>query len=62
MVNYRVSRGIFPSLKWNGWGMLHVWGRGESYTGFWLGNLKEGDNLGDPGINRKMILRRIFRK
>jgi len=28
-----------------------VWGRGEAYTGFWLGNLRETDHLGDPGID-----------
>jgi hypothetical protein len=37
-------------------------GRGEAYTGFWLGKLKEGDNLGDRGIDGRIILRRIFRK
>jgi hypothetical protein len=28
----------------------------------WLGNLKERDLLGDPGIDGKKILRWIFRK
>jgi hypothetical protein len=27
-----------------------------------LGNLRERDHWGDPGIDRKIILRRIFRK
>ena len=26
-------------------------GRGEAYTGFWWGNLKERDNLGEPGVD-----------
>jgi len=47
-------------MEWVGH-VAHM-GRGEAYTGFWLGNLKEGDNLGDPDIDRRMILRRIFRK
>jgi len=36
--------------------------RGEEYTGFWWGNLRERDNLGEPDLNGKLILRRIFRK
>jgi hypothetical protein len=31
-------------------------------TGFWSGNLRERDHLGDPGIDERIILRRIFRK
>ena len=33
---------------------------GEAYTGFWRGNLKERDNLGDPSVDG-IILRWIFR-
>jgi hypothetical protein len=32
-------------------------GRGELYTGFWWGNLRERENLGDPGIDWRIILR-----
>jgi len=47
-------------MRWAG----HVarMGRGEAYTGFWWGNLKERDHLGDPGIDGRIILRWIFRK
>jgi len=38
-----------------------VWGRGEAYTGFWWGNLKERDDLGDPCVDGRIILRWIFR-
>jgi len=36
--------------------------RGEVCTGFWWGNLKERDRLGDPGVGGRIILRLIFRK
>jgi hypothetical protein len=37
-------------------------GKGEACTGFWWGNMRERDQWGDPGINGRIILRRIFRK
>jgi hypothetical protein len=36
--------------------------RGEAYTGFWWGNLRERDHMGDPGVDGKIILSRIFWK
>ena len=37
-------------------------GRGEAYTGFWWGNLRERDRLEDSGIDGRIILRWIFRR
>ena len=37
------------------------WGGEEVYTGFWWGNLRERDNLEDPGVGERIILRWIFR-
>jgi hypothetical protein len=31
-------------------------------TGFWWGNLREKDHWGDPDVDGRTILRRIFRK
>ena len=45
-------------MRWAG----HVAHTGEAYTGFWWGNLKEREHLGDPGIGGRKILRWIFRK
>jgi hypothetical protein len=35
---------------------------GETYIGFWWGNQKERDHLGDPSVDERIILRWIFRK
>jgi len=32
------------------------------YTGFWWGNLRERNHFEEPGIDGRIILRRIFRK
>jgi hypothetical protein len=32
------------------------------HTGFWWTDLREGDNLGDPGIDGRIILKWIFNK
>jgi len=37
-------------------------GRGEVYTGFWRGNLRERDHLEEPGVDGRIILRWIFWK
>jgi hypothetical protein len=37
-------------------------GGGEPYTGFWWGNLRYRDHLGDLGVDERITLRWIFRK
>jgi len=40
----------------------HVWGRGDVYTGFRWGNLRETDYMEGPDVDGRIILRWIFRK
>ena len=47
-------------MRWAGH-VAHM-GRGEVYTGFWWGNLRERDHFVDPGVDGRIILRWIFRK
>ena len=42
-------------MRWAGH-VARIGGRG-AYTGFWWGNLRERDHLGDPGIDERIILR-----
>jgi len=37
-------------------------GRTEMHTGFWWGNQRERDNLENPGINWRIILKWIFKQ
>jgi hypothetical protein len=37
-------------------------GERRDFTGFWWGNLRVKDHWGDPGVDGRIILRRIFRK
>jgi hypothetical protein len=56
---------FFPRILYFVRGFLYeyfVLGREEAYTGCWWGNLSERDDLGDPGLDGRIILRWIFRK
>ena len=69
--SYRVLRRMFGPERdeiTREWGKLHNeernnlhMERGEAYKGFWWGNLRERDHLGDPGVDGRIILIWIFR-
>jgi hypothetical protein len=40
-------------------GSCSTYGGQESDTGFWWGKLRDKDHLKDPGLDGKIILRRI---
>ena len=45
-----------------GWAGHVVRMGGEGCTGFWWGDLRERDHWGDPDVDGRIVLRRIFRK
>jgi hypothetical protein len=47
-------------MRWAG----HVarMGKREVDTGFWWGDMREGDHLGDPGIDGRIILKWVLKK
>jgi hypothetical protein len=55
-----VIRVIKSRMRWAG----HVarMRKREVHTGFWWGDVKEGDHFGDPGIDGRIILKWIFKK
>jgi hypothetical protein len=42
--------------------MQRVWGKGEAYAEFLWGNVRESGHLEYPGLDGRVILRRIFKK
>jgi hypothetical protein len=46
-------------MRWAGHVALS--GTGGVYTGFWWENLRERDNLGDPGLDGKIILKWLLK-
>jgi hypothetical protein len=38
------------------------WGTGEWHTGFWWGDLKDGDHMEHLGVNERIILKLVFKK
>ena len=53
---------IIKSRRMRWLGHVARMGKGEAWTGFWWGNLRVSDHLGDPDIDGTIILRWIFRQ
>ena len=51
---------VIKSRRMRWVGHVACMGRGQAYTGFWLGNLRERDHLEDPAVDGRIILRWIF--
>jgi len=49
IVERMIVKCVFSLGDW--WGMWHVLGREEVYTGFWWGSLRDRDYLGDPRLS-----------
>jgi hypothetical protein len=37
-------------------------GRGDAFTGFWWGNLRERDHWVEPDVDARIIIRWIFKE
>ena len=48
---------IIKSRRMRWLGHVARMGKGEAWTGFWWGNLRVRDHLGDPDIDGTIILR-----
>jgi hypothetical protein len=53
---------VITSRRMRRVGYVTCMGKEEAYTGFWWENVKERDQLGDPGADVKIILRWMFKK
>jgi hypothetical protein len=43
-------------------GACSTYGERDVHRGFWWGDLREDDHLGNPGVDGKIILKYIFKK
>jgi len=53
---------VIKSIRMRWTGHVARMGRGEAFTGFWWGKLRERGHLGDPSVDGKIILRWVFKK
>jgi hypothetical protein len=57
-IPYKISLRMIKTEKDEmGGGVWHVWGRRETHTEFWWGNLRERDNFENIGADGRIILK-----
>jgi len=52
---------VIKSRKIRWAGHITQWGRGETHTRFWWGDMREGDYFEDQGVDGRLILNCIFK-
>jgi hypothetical protein len=55
------SRVINSRIRWPG-NVALIGDRRKLHPGFWWGNIREIYHLEDPGVDRRIIIKRIFKK
>jgi hypothetical protein len=63
MVFVTETQRVYCAVRTNPLIGIQLWRKGEVHTAFcWGGDLGEGDHLGDPGVDRRIILKWTFKK
>jgi len=58
----QILRGCSIQAESDAWVRQHLWDIGDVYTGFLWSNQRESIHFETPGLNRKIILKLVFKK
>ena len=59
---HQTLRGFSIQAESDAWVTQHLWEIEDVYTGFWCGNQRERIHFENPGLDRKIILKLVFKK